>query len=88
MSVRITKILRPLRHRRLSRRGDIAAILATAGGALLTVGLTAGDALASQGPGIAQGNASPVVQVGMAVIVYGASALVIAAGLIGAARHR
>jgi hypothetical protein len=43
-------------------------------------------ALAAQGPGTGAGTASNLTQVAMAVIVYGMSALVIVAGLIGAAR--
>jgi hypothetical protein len=46
-------------------------------------------ALASQGPGTGPGTASPFTQLVMAIIVYGTSALVVGAGLIGAARrHR
>jgi hypothetical protein len=41
-------------------------------------------ALASQGPGAA----STFTQVAMAVLVYGTSALVVGAGLIGALRQR
>jgi hypothetical protein len=48
-----------------------------------------GAALASQGPGGGLGTASPLTQVTMAVIVWGISALVLAAGLVGAVRqHR
>jgi hypothetical protein len=45
-------------------------------------------ALAAQGPGTGAGTASSLVQLAMAVMVYGTSALVIAAGLIGVARGR
>jgi hypothetical protein len=46
-------------------------------------------AFASQGPGGGPGTASSFTQLAMAVIVYGTSALVVGAGLIGAARrHR
>jgi hypothetical protein len=48
----------------------------------------AGAALASQGPGGGPGTASPLTQIAMAIIVYGTSALVVGAGLIGAARRR
>lgn len=48
----------------------------------------AGAALASQGPGGGPGTASQLTQLAMAVIVYGTSALVVGAGLIGAARRR
>jgi hypothetical protein len=45
-------------------------------------------AFASQGPGAGPGTASPFTQLVMAVIVYGISALVVGAGLIGAVRRR
>ncbi len=45
-------------------------------------------ALASQGPGGGIGTASHLTQVAMAILVYGASALVVTAGLIGAARRQ
>jgi len=45
-------------------------------------------ALASQGPGTGPGTASSLTQLAMAVIVYGTSALLVAVGLIGAARGR
>ena len=45
-------------------------------------------AFASQGPGGGMGTASPLTQLAMAIIVYGASAIVVGAGLIGAARGR
>lgn len=44
-------------------------------------------ALASQGPGGGLGTASHLTQTAMAVLVYGASALVVGIGLIGAARR-
>jgi hypothetical protein len=44
-------------------------------------------AFASQGPGASQGTASAFTQLAMAVLVYGAAALVIGAGLIGAVRR-
>jgi hypothetical protein len=50
--------------------------------------LPAGSAFASQGPGGGMGTASSLTQIAMAVIVYGASALVIGTGLIGAVRRR
>jgi hypothetical protein len=49
---------------------------------------SAGQALASQGPGAGPGAASSFTQLAMAIIVYGTSALVVGAGLIGAARRR
>ncbi len=57
---------------------------ALTGGALLT----ASNALASQGPGGGLGSASALTQLTMAIIVYGASAAIVGAGLIGAARGR
>jgi hypothetical protein len=48
--------------------------------------LTASAALASQGPGGGMGAASHFTQLAMAIIVYGASAIVVGAGLIGVAR--
>ncbi|KJC43064.1 hypothetical protein UP09_18250 [Bradyrhizobium sp. LTSP885] len=50
--------------------------------------LLADVAHASQGPGGGMGTASQLTQLLMAVIVYGTSGMVIAAGLIGAARGR
>ena len=49
--------------------------------------LPAASALASQGPGGGMGAASTLTQVTMAVLVYGASALIVGAGLIGALRR-
>ena len=46
-----------------------------------------GTALASQGPGAGMGTATGFTQLAMAVLVYGASALVVGAGLIGAIRR-
>ncbi len=46
------------------------------------------SALASQGPGGGMGTASNLTQLVMAVIVYGGSALIVGAGLIGALRRR
>ena len=48
--------------------------------------VSADAAFASQGPGGGMGTASPLTQLAMAIIVYGASAIVVGAGLIGAAR--
>jgi hypothetical protein len=50
--------------------------------------LPVGNALASQGPGGGMGTASSLTQMAMAVIVYGAAALLIGTGLIGAMRRR
>ena len=48
--------------------------------------LGASSALAAQGPGVEGGTASPLTQLVMAILVYGASALIVGAGLIGALR--
>jgi hypothetical protein len=48
--------------------------------------LGASTAVASQGPGVEAGSASPLTQLVMAILVYGASALIVGAGLIGALR--
>jgi hypothetical protein len=45
-------------------------------------------ALASQGPGGGMGAASHFAQTAMAILVYGISAVVVGAGLIGAVRGR
>jgi hypothetical protein len=50
--------------------------------------LSAHAAFASQGPGGGPGTASAFTQSAMAIVVYGASALVVGMGLIGAARRR
>lgn len=50
--------------------------------------LWADAAFASQGPGGGLGTASNFTQLAMAILVYGASALVVGTGLIGAARRR
>jgi hypothetical protein len=49
--------------------------------------LSASAAFAAQGPGGGPGTASGFTQLAMAIIVYGASALVVGVGLIGAARR-
>ena len=51
-----------------------------------SLALGASSALAAQGPGVEAGSASPLTQSVMAILVYGASALVVGAGLIGALR--
>jgi hypothetical protein len=68
------------RHR-ISRLGYATA--STAAGLLCATA-----ALASQGPGGGPGTASSFTQLAMAIVVYGACALVIGAGLIGAVRQR
>jgi hypothetical protein len=67
-------------HASISR----VALATTASAVLLSANA---QALASQGPGGGMGTASPFVQLAMTVLVYGASAIVVAAGLIGAARR-
>lgn len=62
--------------------------VAFAAAAMAAVWLPASAALASQGPGGGPGTASDLTQLVMAIIVYGMSALVVGAGLIGAARQR
>jgi hypothetical protein len=49
--------------------------------------LRADAAFASQGPGGGSGTASSFTQLAMAILVYGVSALVVGAGLIGATRR-
>ena len=68
------------RHR--TSRFALAAISAVAGL------LWANAAFASQGSGVSPGTASNFTQVMMTIIVYGTSALVVSAGLIGATRRR
>ena len=51
-----------------------------------SLALDATSALASQGPGVESGTASPLTQLVMAILVYGASAVIVGAGLIGALR--
>jgi hypothetical protein len=68
------------RHR-ISR---FALAATSAGMALLSVS----PVLASQGPGGGLGTATGFTQTIMAIIVWGTSALVVGAGLIGAARRR
>jgi hypothetical protein len=59
--------------------------IAFAAATVAAVLLPASAALASQGPGGGPGTASDLTQLVMAIIVYGTSALVVGAGLIGAA---
>jgi hypothetical protein len=54
----------------------------------VAVGAPVSHALASQGPGTTAGGASATTQLGMAILVYGLSAAVVLAGLIGALRQR
>lgn len=57
--------------------------VASANAALLST-----TAFASQGPGVAPGTAGATTQLGMAIVVYGGSAAIVVAGLIGTLRHR
>ena len=52
----------------------------------LSCSLWTSAAFASQGPGAGLGTASSFIQLTMAILVYGAAALVIGVGLIGAVR--
>jgi len=52
-----------------------------------SIALGASSALASQGPGVESGTASPLTQLVMAILVYGVSAAIVGAGLIGAMRR-
>jgi hypothetical protein len=69
----------------MSRNTSQVSRLAIAACAML---LPVGSALASQGPGGGMGTASSVTQAAMAILVYGISALIVGAGLIGALRRR
>ena len=68
------------------RRGISRVVFAapSTAGALLA----ASAAFASQGPGGGPGTASSSTRLAMAIIVYGACAIVVGAGLIGAVRQR
>jgi hypothetical protein len=66
----------------MSRKNACVLRAAIAAALLLPAG-----AFASQGPGGGMGTAGSFTQIAMAVLVYGASALIVAAGLIGALRR-
>lgn len=70
-----------------SRTARIPQLALAVASAVLT-SLWAGAALASQGPGGGPGTASGFTQLAMAIIVYGASAVVVGTGLFGAMRRR
>jgi hypothetical protein len=72
----------------LSRTRYRISPLAFAATSAVVSSLCATAAFASQGPGGGPGTASGFTQLAMAIIVYGTSALVVGAGLIGAARRR
>lgn len=71
-----------------SRTIQRVSAFAFAAASTLAASLWTGAALASQGPGGGPGTATGSTQLTMAIIVYGTSALVVGAGLIGAARRR
>ena len=71
-----------------SRKRHRIPAFAIAAASAATGLLWAGAALASQGPGGGLGSASSFTQLAMAIIVWGTSALVVGAGLIGAVRRR
>jgi hypothetical protein len=71
----------------LSRTRRIQPLASAIASTVLT-SLWAGAAFASQGPGGGPGTATSFTQLAMAIIVYGASALVVCTGLIGAVRRR
>ena len=74
------------RSRERNQLTRLAGILGI-GVAVLALGFTWADAASvSQGPGVAAGSASSFTQAMMAILVYGASALVVGSGLIGALR--
>ena len=73
----VTEIVMSRKDSRLSRAA-IAAACAV---------LPAASAFASQGPGGGMGTASNFTQVAMAILVYGASVLIVGTGLIGALRR-
>ncbi len=56
--------------------------------AAAVISIFAGATIASQGPGGGPGTASPFLQLVVAIVVYGAAALIVGVGLIGALRKR
>jgi hypothetical protein len=65
------------------RKNSYVLRAATAAAMLLST-----STFASQGPGGGIGTASNFTQIAMAILVYGVSALIVGAGLIGALRRR
>lgn len=63
-----------------------ASISRAALAAFAIVAISSRAAFASQGPGSGMGTASHFTQTAMAILVYGAAAMVVCVGLIGAAR--
>jgi hypothetical protein len=88
----MASFLKGLVRKRLVRKRLVRKRLGTAqiasAATIATALLWVDAALASQGPGGGLGTASGFTQLAMAVIVYGGSALVVGAGLIGAMRGR
>src|ERR1700730_13636495 len=72
----------------LSCMRDAVSRAALAATPIVAAVLWTDTAFASQGPGGGMGTASHLTQLAMAIVVYGASAIVVGAGLIGAARGR
>ena len=70
----------------MSRAGQRATAFARTA-LTLSCSLWTSAAFASQGPGGGSGTASSFIQLTMAILVYGAAALVIGTGLIGAVRR-
>ena len=70
------------------RMSDRISRAASAAIPAIAVLLSASVAFASQGPGGGLGTASPFTRLAMAIMVYGASAIVVGVGLIGVARGR
>jgi hypothetical protein len=85
----------PVRRTYLHRSMMEAIMLRTISTIIITLSLWAtgsglwfAQAQASQGPGVTPGSASATTQLATAIVVYGGAALLLAAGLIGAARQR
>jgi hypothetical protein len=66
----------------------LSTITTTLASGIAGLPLWLAQAEASQGPGVAAGTVSATMQTAMAIFVYGGSALLVATGLIGAARQR
>jgi hypothetical protein len=76
------------RNRRTGFSAALTAAVAALACALICASAWADAAVASQDPGVAAGAASSLTQAIMAILLYGASALVIGTGLIGALRQQ
>jgi hypothetical protein len=73
--------------RKMPRNKPSISQLAFAAAPAIAALLSVSPALASQGPGGGPGTASHFTQLAMAILVWGTSALVVGAGLIGAMRR-